>query len=124
MEYKDINFDEIYRVKGIYGLVTKLSKPHKSGTIRVRSFSDTNNSFTVMERNLVSLGGLRFQTELGFDNLTVKDVFNNLFTYYNDKQVVFPRLKDFVPNYDAKMFTTKDSYKLFDWFNELSIKFS
>lgn len=126
-----IDFNELFRVKGKKGLFCLGSKVHKSGMVRMVRFLTPTEAVTVNEDKLICLGHLTFQTELGLaeegSRLTMNDVFSNLFEFYDGEQYkenknLAPGLEVFVPNYDKNLFKERHAVQVLGWFDEVVTK--
>jgi len=123
-----INFKELYRIKGEKGLFCKGAKEHKSGMILMLKFFSPKKKMTP-KRNIICLDGIRYQTEMGFNDVTVSEVFSNLLEFYEgevfeaDNKAV-PTLGVFVPNYDPNEFKEKQAIQVLEWFDEVITKMS
>jgi len=119
-----IDFNELFRVKGKKGLFVLGSKVNKSGMVRMIGFLDYEKSVTTNQNNLVCLGHLRFQTEMGKEPVLMNDVFSNLHEFYqvNKDKEVTPELSDFVPNYDPNEFKMRHAVQVLGWFDEVITK--
>ena len=120
--FDQMNFKEIFRAKEKQGIYTLGSKVHNSGMVKIVRFLDFEETHVVKFNKLVCLGDLVYHTELGIDNLSVSDVFNNLYNFYNDNVGELPMLSDFVPNYDPNVFKESTAFQLLNWFEELLTK--
>ena len=83
--FDQMNFKEIFRAKEKQGIYTLGSKVHNSGMVKIVRFLDFEETHVVKFNKLVCLGDLVYHTELGIDNLSVSDVFNNLYNFYNNQ---------------------------------------
>lgn len=117
-----INFNELFRVKGKKGLFCIDSAVHKSGMIKMTGFLDFKNSVVVNQDKLVCLGHLSFATELGVEPVLMNDVFSNLFEFYKESPEDVPTLADFVPSYDPNQFKERHALQVMEWFNEVITK--
>ena len=116
-----INFNELFRVKGKKQLFVVASKAHKSGMIRMVSFLGETTAM-VTKKSLVCLGDLVFRTELGFEDCSIGEVFNNLYKFYLKTPKEVPDFSDFLPNYDKNELNIKKALMLLNWFDELITK--
>lgn len=124
----EINFTELFRLKGKRGLFTLRSQVNKAGMVAVIGFRDYNRKFTVKADDLICLGQLTFQREAGFEDLRMNDVFNNLFDYCHEGQVeakdinklMLDDLIDImVPNYDPDKFKRYHAETVLSWYKEV-----
>ena len=120
--FDEMNFGEIFRVKGKKGLFTLASKVHKSGMVRLVGFLEFEKVCVVNQDKLVCLGNYQIITEAGHDNLMVSDVFNNLYNFYKANVGMIPILADFAPNYDEDEFKERHAFQLITWFDEIITK--
>lgn len=120
--FDQINFSELFRVKGKQGIYTIRSGVSKSNMVAVICFLDFDKKYTVKVADLVCLGNLEFKTEMGFDSLNIADVFNNLYEFFKETPEETPTLKDFVPNFDHYEFKERHALQVMKWFNELITK--
>jgi hypothetical protein len=124
-----INFIELFRVKGRQGLFTLRSKVHKSGTVGVLGFLDYNRKFTVMAEQMECLGALIFTTLAGNDDIKINTVFNNLDEYEKangktdfdtmDIETLMPLM---VPEFDPEFFKDHHAKKCIMWYKEIITK--
>ena len=112
-----INFDQLFRVKGHQGLFTLRSSASKSGLIAVIGFMDYNNKRTVKTDQLECLGNLVFTTYAGHDDLKIGDVFNNIQKLNGDAD-----MSDMVPNYDENYFKPYHARKVKMWYKIINDK--
>jgi len=124
-----INFTELFRVKGRQGLFTLRSSVHKSGTVGVLGFLDYNRKLTVMATQMECLGALVFTTLAGNDDVRINTVFNNLAAHEEKNgDVDFEKFKDgdllelMAPNYDDNFFKIHHAKKCLMWYKEITTK--
>ena len=124
---KRINFEELFRVKGMKGIYTIGSKLNKSGMIKMNRFLSEKESVIIKHSNIAPLSSIVYYTEMGFNNLRINDVFDNLVDFYGSEEwkkdnKLVPELSDFVPNYDPKMFKEHQALKVMVYFDEIITK--
>ena len=117
-----INFNELFRVKGKKGLFCTASTVHKSGMIRMSGFLDYKSTVVVNQDKLICLGHILYSTELGVEAVNLNDVFSNLFEFYEKSPEDVPGLAVFVPNYDPNEFKERHAFQILGWFNEFLTK--
>ena len=116
-----INFDVLFRAKGVSGLWVMRSGANSRGFINMSRFMQFDVSKTFKVVDLTSLGSLVFQTELGKDDLRFRDVFRNIF----DNEVEFLKLpiekqmEIAVPCFDDDCFKGYHMQKICKWYNEI-----
>ena len=121
-----IDFIQIFRVKGRQGLFTLRSAVHKSGTVAVIGFLDYNRKFTVLAEQLECLGSLIFTTLAGNEDIKINTVFNNLHQYEIDngdtnfdKMDVEQLMPLMVPEFDPDHFKDYHAKKVVMWYSEV-----
>ena len=110
-----LNFSEMYRCKGAKGVWTLRGSVNKSGMVGIMRFMSPNETKVVHARNLHPLDQYNFYTEAGFENLQIKDVFNNLDSGLKN-------IEDVVPNYDTELLTKSNFELVCSWYAEIKKK--
>ena len=121
-----LNFTNIYRVMGKSGLFTLRGKVTNSGMAPVLGFMDYERKFLVVHRHLTALSTYNFLTYAGHDDLTMKDVLNNLDKYDDeggDFEVSVKVLMEVMaPNHDPYEFKDYHAKMVLKWYKEISTK--
>jgi hypothetical protein len=125
-----INFIELFRVKGYQGLYTLNSTVHKSGMVSMLKLLEFNQKITVHENKLECLGQLEFITFAGYENLRMGSVFNNMFEYLEetgddiDDLSWVELMHIMAPNHDPYFFKQSHAKKCLAWYKEITTKFN
>lgn len=120
----EINFFELFRIKGRKGLWTMRSAPSPSGMLGMIAFMDYNERCVIHKRELQSLGHLTFQTLAGHKVLLFRDVFRNLFDAKADEHDfaqldVADQMEIAVPCFDEDMFKPYHMEMVLMWYDEI-----
>lgn len=124
-----INFDEIFRLKGKEGLWCPASEFNKSGLVNCVKFLDSRISCIGRNLDIVLLGNQKFITYAGNDDLSIKEVFQNMMDYLKvnksytfDKDIDFEMMAIMVPEFDEIQFKNYQAKWVVVWFNEIMLK--
>jgi len=119
-----LNIDVMYRVRGRPGLYMPITKPNKSGLIRMIRFMSDEGCW-VYNRVLEGLKGAVIY-EMGGDTITLSEAFDNLQKHFDNKpsgELMMGVKEDLMniicPGYDPDLFKGYHAKKIINWYNEI-----
>ncbi len=120
-----LDFNQLFRVKGKQGLFVIGSTVNKSKMIRVASFLDFKTGTIVNVNKLICLNDYKFLTIRG-EHLSLVDVFNNYQKYldggYKEGDKAEKIMSIMVPNYDPEYFKAYHVNTILKWYQEILTK--
>jgi hypothetical protein len=120
------NFMQLYRVKGLPGLYTTISKANRAGMVGVMEFMNFKNVKSRPTHQLVCLGALHFYREPGNEPLSMNDVFSNIHEFHTSDEKAFKKMRSIgdkklldimVPNYDIDAFKFYHAEQVLTWYD-------
>ena len=118
---EQLEFNQLFRVKGKQGLFVLASLVNKSGMVGVFSFLDSRIKYTVKVSDLVCLGNLMFSDNQS-DTIPISQVFVNYENYIKDGKTPSSDkelMNALVPNYDPEKFKMYHAVQVVKWFDDV-----
>lgn len=121
---KSIDIEVMYRIKGKQGIFMPVSKPNKSGMIRMVRFM-LDEAYTVNKFYLQGLSGSVIYKDNG-ETISLLDAFDNLQKHFKNQSTGDLHLESkedimriICPGFDENRFKDYHAKKIVTWYNEI-----